>query len=94
MLIEVSDFAKRKLNELLTKEDTEKHFKFYIAGRNWSGPTFGLVLAEPEQDYFKMEAEGYVFSMEESISNAYKKFAIDYIEDKYRRGFVARGEKI
>lgn len=94
MVIEVSSFAKKKLNRLLEKEDAEKHFKFYIAGRNWSGPTFGLVLAEPEEDYFKMESEGYIFSMEENISKTYKKFTIDYIESKYRSGFVARGQKI
>ena len=93
MLIEVTDFAKKKLNALLAKEDTKKHFKFYVAGRNWSGPTFGLALAEPEEDYFKMEAEGYTFSMEKNIPDLYKKFTIHYIEDKYRRGFVARGEK-
>lgn len=94
MLIEVSDFARKKLDSQLAKEESEKHFKFYIAGHNWSGPTFGLVLAEPEEDYFKMEAEGYIFSMEENIPKEYKKFTIDYIESKYRSGFVARGQKI
>lgn len=92
-MIQVTDFARKKLNELLAKEDKEKYFKFYIAGHNWSGPTFGLVLAEAEEGYLKIDAEGYKFAMEDGLQDIYKKFTIDYIDGKYRRGFVARGEK-
>lgn len=93
MVIEVTDFAKKKLSQLLRKEDKKEYFEFYIAGRNWRGPTFGLVLAELEKGYFVVEAEGYKFAMENGLPDIYKKFVIDYIDDKYRSGFVARGEK-
>lgn len=94
MVIEITDFAKKRMNELLAKSETETYFNLYIAGRNWRGPTFGLVLAEPKANYFKMDAEGYQFAMEDGIQDLYRKFAIDFIQDTFRSGFVARGEKV
>ncbi len=94
MIIEITDFGKKKLDEKLKKKDGKGYFRFYVAGRNWSGPTFGLVLEEAKEEEIKMTAEGYRFAMEEWIEESYKKFTIDYIADKYRSGFVARGQKI
>lgn len=94
MVIEITDFGKKKLDEKLKEKEGKGHFRFYVAGRNWSGPTFGLVLEEPKEEEIELITEGYKFAMEDWMEQSYKKFAIDYIVDKYRSGFVARGQKL
>lgn len=77
MIIEVTDAAKKRLDKILDRENKEKMLKIYISGRSWASKTFGLVLEEPKEGEFRLEAEGYEFLIEEGLEKIYPKFIVD-----------------
>lgn len=88
MNIEVTDLAKKELDEILKTKDDSKHLKIYVAGHGWGGPSFGMALEEPAEDDLKVEAEGYNFLIGDGLEEIYDKFTVDYSNSMLRKGFI------
>lgn len=88
MLINVSEKAKKKLEEVLSEEDIDKSLRLYIAGYGWGGPSFGMALDEQNDEDLKIESSGFNFVIEKDLSNAYNDLSIDYSDNWLRKGFI------
>ena len=77
MIIEITDEAKKRLDKIVDRENTEKMLKIYVSGRSWASKTFGLVLEEPKEGELKVEVDGYKFLIEEGLEKIYPKFIVD-----------------
>lgn len=77
MIIEITDAAKKRLDKIVDRENTEKMLKIYVSGRSWASKTFGLVLEEPKEGELKVEVDGYNFLIEEGLEKIYPKFIVD-----------------
>ena len=93
MVIEVTDIAKKELDEILKTKDTDKHLKIYVAGHGWGGPSFGMALEEPGEEDLKMQVDGYNFLIGDGLEDVYEKFVVDYSDSPLRKGFVVLPER-
>jgi len=86
-LLEITDTAKDKLQEVLDKNDG-KHLRVVIASVGWGGPKLGLALDEPNEN----EATTQINGIDVLISDEVKPFAdknkIDYLKLPDGEGFV------
>lgn len=90
MVIELTDKAREKFNEMFPTMEENKAFKIYIAAYGWGGPVFGMVLDEPKDTDLKVTVEGYDFIMDKDFDDMFGKFVIDYSEGFLRKGFTVR----
>lgn len=88
MVIEVTDKAKEKLQELISEKESNKALRIYIAGYGWGGPSFGMALEEPKSGDLELSADGFNFLVEEDLKSIYGKFTIDYSDSWLRKGFL------
>lgn len=92
MLVEIDNDAKKKIDQILEKKDPkellEKRLRIYVSGHGWGGTTLGLVLEEPEESDFILDANGYRFAIADGLETLYKKFMIMFLESSYRSKFV------
>ena len=88
MIVNLTDRAKEKLNELLKDKTDNKALRIYIAAYGWGGPSFGMALEEPGENDLKISVDGYDFIMEEGFDQIYKHFNIEYSDKILRKGFI------
>ncbi len=93
MIIEVTDIAKKQLDEVIDPEETEKRLRVYVANYGWGGPILGMALEEPEEEDLAVDAQGYKFLIGDGLEDAYSKLEIDYNTHALRRGFVINPKK-
>lgn len=93
MLVEVTDVAKKQLNEVIDPKEVEKRLRIYVTGYGWAGPTFGMALEEPKEEDLAVDADGYRFLIGDGLEETFSKFEIDYSTNPFRRGFVITPKK-
>ena len=93
MVIEVTDMAKKELDEVLKSKDPAKRLKIYVAGHGWGGPSFGMALEEPEEEDFQLDVDGYPFTVGDGLEEVYDKFVVDYNDSSFRKGFMITPER-
>lgn len=93
MVIEVTDVAKKELDEVLKSKDAEKRLKIYVAGHGWGGPSFGMALEEPEEEDLLVDVDGYPFTVGDGLEEIYDKFVVDYNNSSFRKGFMITPDK-
>lgn len=93
MVIEITDMAKKELDQVLKSKDTQKRLKIYVAGYGWGGPSFAMALEEPEEEDFIIDIDGYPFTVGDGLEEVYDKFVVDYNDSSFRRGFMIIPEK-
>lgn len=94
MIIEVTDEAKKELDEILKSSDDSKHLRIYVAGHGWGGPSFGMALEEPAEDDLKLEVDGYKFLVADGLEEAYDKFLVSYSDNPLRKGFTIQPQRV
>ena len=71
MVINLTNKAKEKLNELFPEMEQNKALRIYIAGYGWGGPSFAMALEEPNDTDLKFSLDGYDFVMEKEFEQVY-----------------------
>lgn len=88
MIINISDRAKEKLDEVLSSKTDGKALRIHIAAYGWGGPSFGMALEEPQENDLKISVDGFDFIMEEGFDQIYNHFDIGYSDSFLRKGFT------
>jgi Fe-S cluster assembly iron-binding protein IscA len=52
-----------------------------------------MALDEPKDEDMRVESEGFEFLIEESLSDIYNSFSIDYSNNWLRKGFVVMPDR-
>ena len=87
MNISVSEKAMEELIKVAETRDEMKPLRLYVAAYGWGGPTFGLALDEHKDGDSQVTIDNFTFLVEESLSQEYDTWEIDYSDNWMKRGF-------
>ena len=87
MVIEITDTAKGKLNEVLSANEG-KYLRVFISGIGWGGPQLGLALDEPGENENTTNVNGIDVLISEDVKPTAELNKIDYIKSPDGEGFV------
>lgn len=97
MIIEMTEEARKKIDDILEKKDpkelSKKRLRIYVSSSGWGGIALGLVLEEPEEEDLKVDIGAYKFAIADGLADSYAKFMIVFRDSKYRKSFSVLARK-
>lgn len=87
MNIDITEKAMEELAKVAKTKEEMKPLRIYVASYGWGGPTFGLALDEHKDGDAELRIEDFTFLMENTLTDNYGSFKIDYNDGWLRRGF-------
>lgn len=98
MNIFLTENAKLELKKLKeSNKDKNVDFRIVMSGISWGGPSFKLVLDEPNKEDKKYDSEGFTFILSPSVERVlsyYPELEVDYSKGLFSNGFRIRTNRL